>query len=240
MDKTKKTTRRNIPVVVGHRGAQGEVIGNTRAALAWAIEHGVSEIETDSRLTSDGIIVQHHDPYFFDPTDAKHSITAHTFADIKIADPEIMTLNEMIEFVNRRSRLMLEIKAETDPLPVIATVRYYLSHGWQTDDFSFASFDFDILKTVHQELPEIDRIVLEGWSALRAIWRARQLKTSYLSMNQQYLWWGFIRWAARHNHKVYSYPYPRTRLPFNHRKPEKWVKHGLHGIITDKPENYAR
>jgi hypothetical protein len=93
-----------------------------------------------------------------------------------------------------------------------------------------------VLKQVHAALPEIDRIVLERWSAVRALQRAKKLDTEYLSMDQQFLWWGFILWAAKHNRKIYTYPSPRTKLKFNHKKPAKWAKYGLHGIITDQPE----
>lgn len=230
--------KKTSPVIVGHRGARGKLVGNSPAAIVWAITHHVHEIETDCRLTSDGVIVLHHDPFFLDSGGVKQLISAHTFADLRVTQPDCMTLDEMIRLVNRRARLMLEIKSEVPPELIIKTVRTYLSHGWQPEDFSIASFDFRILKKVHAALPQIDRIVLESWSGLRALWRAKQLDTTYLSMNQQYLWWGFIRWAARHNHKIYTYPYPRTKLPFNHRKPQKWVKHGLHGIITDHPEIY--
>lgn len=228
--------QKTAPVVVGHRGAHGIVSGNTLASFEKALATGVAEIETDSRLTKDGVIVQLHDPFFIDDRGKKRRVATVTYAELKQQAPEVMTLPELIEFVNKRARLMLEIKSGVPTEPIITTVRHYLDHGWRPADFSFASFDFSILKEVHRALPEIDRVVLESWSALRALRRARQLETRYLSLNQQYLWWGFIRWAARHNHKIYSYPYPRTKLPFNHKKPGKWVKHGLHGIITDHPD----
>jgi glycerophosphoryl diester phosphodiesterase len=222
-------------VVVGHRGAHGIASGNTRASFLRALDDHVDEIETDSRLTSDGIIVQLHDNDFVDTNGIKHTVDDSTYAELKRHIPNVMTLAELIELVDKRARLMLEIKPGVPTEPILATVRGYLKKGWRPSDFSFASFDFTILKDVHRKLPEIDRVVLEEWSALRAMRRARKLDTKYLSMNQQYLWWGFIRWATHHNHKIYTYPFPRTKLPFNHKKPSRWVKHGLHGIITDYP-----
>ncbi len=229
----------NPPRIVGHRGARGNIPENSRESFQWAIDNGVAEIETDSRLTSDGIIVQYHNPFFLDKLGKKHLVADSAYSEVKAAIPSVMTLSELIEFIDRRAHLMLEIKPLVPTEKIIATVRHYLDNGWKQEDFSFASFDYNILKQVHAALPEIDRIVLEKWSAVRALQRAKKLDTQYLSMDQQFLWWGFILWAAKHNHKIYTYPSPRTKLKFNHRKPEKWVKHGLHGIITDKPENYA-
>jgi glycerophosphoryl diester phosphodiesterase len=226
-------------VVVGHRGAHGMAAGNTCASFLRALEDHVDEIETDSRVTSDGIIVQLHDNYFVDTTGKKHLIADSTYSEVKLHVPEVMTLSELIKLIDKRARLMLEIKPGVPTELIINTVRHYLAKGWKPQDFSFASFDYNILQSVHRALPEIDRVVLEEWSALRAMRRARKLDTKYLSMNQQYLWWGFIRWATRHNHKIYSYPFPRTKLPYNHKKPSRWLKHGLHGIITDYPDMHS-
>jgi glycerophosphoryl diester phosphodiesterase len=226
----------NTPLIVGHRGARGKIIDNSREAFIWAIKHGADEIETDSHLTSDGIIVQLHNPDYTDKNGTKHIIAATTYAQVMHDLPDTMTLPELIEFVNRRTRMMLEIKPGVPTAPIIATVRHYLHNGWHPEDFSFASFDIKILQDVYRELPEIERAVLEKWSAIRALQRARKVDTKTLSMDQQFLWWGFVWWAVKHNHKIYTYPSKHTLLPFSHDKPARWAKHGLHGIITDQPE----
>ena len=225
------------PRIIGHRGAQGDVAGNTQASFEWALKHHVSEIETDCRLTSDGVIVQFHDPAFKDKSGRKHLIKDTSYKKLKHFFPEIMTLDELIVFVDKKARLMIEIKPRVPTKPIIETIRAYLAKGWRPSDFSFASFDLQVLKQMHAALPEIERIVLESWLAIRALHRAKQLDTRNLSMNQQYLWWGFILWATRHNHKIYTYPSAGAKHPnFNHKKPERWAKYGLYGIITDRPE----
>jgi glycerophosphoryl diester phosphodiesterase len=224
------------PHIIGHRGSGGKFTGNTRESFAWALKHHVAEIETDCRQTSDGVIVQFHDASVTDSRGQKRPVSSISYAKLKKEFPGLMTLEELIDFVDKKARLMIEIKPGVPTGPIIATVRKYLKSGWTSVDFSFASFDLPALKQVHKELPQIERIVLESWLGPRAIRRARSLNTKYISMNQQFLWWGFIRWAAMSGHKIYTYPYPRTRLPFNHRKPARWLRHGLYGIITDHPE----
>jgi glycerophosphoryl diester phosphodiesterase len=226
-------------VIVGHRGARAlSLTENSRDSFAWAIDHHVHEIETDSRLTRDGVIVQLHNKSYVDARGVQHSVAERTYAQIKRDLPHVLTLAELIEFVDQRARLMLEIKPGVPTEPIIATIGRYLKLGWSPDKFSFASFDHHVLHEFHQALPQIDRIVLESWFGLRALRRAKQLNTPYVSMNQQYLWWGFIRWASWRRHRIYSYPHPTGRLPFNHDKPRRWTKHGLYGIITDRPENF--
>jgi glycerophosphoryl diester phosphodiesterase len=46
----------------GHRGARGLVPENTLAAFAMALEIGVTTLETDLAVTSDGVLVLSHDP----------------------------------------------------------------------------------------------------------------------------------------------------------------------------------
>src|SRR5215207_8645136 len=47
----------------GHRGARGLAPENTLAAFERALEIGVTTLELDIGLTSDGVVVIAHDPY---------------------------------------------------------------------------------------------------------------------------------------------------------------------------------
>ncbi len=49
------------PRVVAHRGANREAPENTLAAFLAAVDAGVRAVELDARLTSDGVVVVHHD-----------------------------------------------------------------------------------------------------------------------------------------------------------------------------------
>ncbi|MEO6513557.1 MAG: glycerophosphodiester phosphodiesterase family protein, partial [Candidatus Saccharimonadales bacterium] len=109
----------NTPVIVGHRGAHGAVPGNTLASFEKAIACGATEIETDSRLTSDGVVVQLHDAFFLDKAGIKHEIADTTFEVLKRHVPDVMTLQELINFVDQRARLMLEIKRGVPTEPII-------------------------------------------------------------------------------------------------------------------------
>jgi glycerophosphoryl diester phosphodiesterase len=52
------------PLIIGHRGAPDQAPENTGSAFRAAVETGVSIIETDVRITSDGHIVVAHDVDF--------------------------------------------------------------------------------------------------------------------------------------------------------------------------------
>ncbi|MBD3197854.1 MAG: hypothetical protein GF317_22575 [Candidatus Lokiarchaeota archaeon] len=53
----------NLPMIFGHRGAMGYCIENTFHSFQTAVRQGAN-IETDIKLTKDGILVCFHDSYF--------------------------------------------------------------------------------------------------------------------------------------------------------------------------------
>ena len=52
------------PLVIAHRGGAHESTENTIGAFQRAVRIGVAGIETDIRLTRDGVVVVYHDEYF--------------------------------------------------------------------------------------------------------------------------------------------------------------------------------
>ena len=49
------------PCFIAHRGFSGKYLQNTEEAFLKAVEHGSGGIETDVRITRDGVLVVNHD-----------------------------------------------------------------------------------------------------------------------------------------------------------------------------------
>ena len=49
------------PCFIAHRGYSGKYLQNTEEAFIKAVEHGSGGIETDVRITKDGVLVVNHD-----------------------------------------------------------------------------------------------------------------------------------------------------------------------------------
>lgn len=226
--------------IVGHRGAKGLAPENTLESFEVAIQNGVDMIETDVRLSKDNHAVIVHDKHLTTEEKQKLKVLDATLPMLREHDEAITTLEETIEFIDRRVRLMIEVKRRVETDPVVALVKHFLKRGWNPEDFMFASFDFKVLKALQADLPEIEVVVLEGWSSIRAVSRARRLKTKYLSMDQSYLWWGVVRNLTK-SYKLFTYP--DQHLPLirtNPVRPLRWEKYGLHGIITDYPDQFQK
>ena len=74
------------PLVVAHRGASVELPENTLDAFRGALEAGADVVETDVRLTSDGVPVVMHDAHVSRVTDGQGLVHEMTIAEVKRLD----------------------------------------------------------------------------------------------------------------------------------------------------------
>ena len=218
--------------IIGHRGAKGLAPENTAASFEAAIANGVDAIETDVRVTNDGFPVIVHNAHAHGRSGEKFHIAHVRHSQAKEHIEELMTLEDAIRCVNRRVPLWLEIKAGVPTDGVILIIKKMLQHGWQPNDFKFLSFDFKILKELHEALPDIDLVVNEMWSGVRASYRARVLGTKQIDIFSRVLWGGFIRSMSKRGYKLYTFPLNDIK------KARRWQKAGLAGVITDYPDRF--
>jgi glycerophosphoryl diester phosphodiesterase len=237
------------PLIIGHRGARGIAHENTLEAFEVAIRYGVDMIETDVQLTKDGVLVLLHkfNTKLAQKIDLKlqsqaWSFAVHelTFEEIRSRQPDIPTLEEAIQSINRRTRMMIEIKKGTPTEPLIKVLKKYLAKGWKPSDFMFNSAYYGVLKELMEALPDIERVIQGNWSGIRVQYLARKLHTPYILLDQRYLWWGFVYLTSK-RYKLITYTFPWHRFePYNHFKAERWGKWGLWAIITDYPDHYVK
>jgi glycerophosphoryl diester phosphodiesterase len=220
--------------VIGHRGARGLAPENTVASLKKALQHNVDEIEFDLRVTKDGIVVLHHDQDVLDPNGRHRRISKCTYKELLDHKKDLATFSEALDAVNRAVPLYIEVKSGEPTAPIVAIVRSYLKQGWKKEDFRLASFSFKTLKTLHTALPEIELIINEGWSGVRATHRARKLGTKRLSMNARWLWSGFIRATSHGGYQLVAYTVNSPK------QARRWERAGLYGVVTDYPDRFQK
>ncbi|MEM2727493.1 MAG: glycerophosphodiester phosphodiesterase family protein, partial [Candidatus Bathyarchaeia archaeon] len=99
---------------IGHRGAKGYEPENTILSFKRALELGVNAIEFDVRRTKDGEIVVIHDAEVDRTTNGKGLVGELTLSEIKSLSTEkgekIPTLEEALDFLDRKSKIFIEIK----------------------------------------------------------------------------------------------------------------------------------
>jgi glycerophosphoryl diester phosphodiesterase len=219
--------------IIGHRGARGLAPENTAASIKKALEYNVDEIEIDVRVTKDNIVVLHHDPKYKTEDGKKIPITELTYKQLKKYKPDITTLEEAIRTINKKVPTLIEIKPGVNIDPIVKVVTAFLKKGWKVNNFLIGSQAQVTLRKIHAALPSIQMVVIEHWSGIRAVWRAHQVSTKRLSVNQTWLWRGFLATLEKRGWEVYGYTLN------NPRKAEKMSKFGIKGVITDNPERFV-
>jgi glycerophosphoryl diester phosphodiesterase len=91
--------------LICHRGGKGFGPENTLQSLAAALDFGVEALETDVRMSEDGVAVIHHGPFI-----GLRLISRMSFREIRKVAPEIPTLEEYLDLAGDRCFLNLEIK----------------------------------------------------------------------------------------------------------------------------------
>ena len=84
-------------LVAGHRGVRVGAPENTMEAFLMAIEAGVDMIETDTHMTTDGVIILMHDDTVDRTTSGTGRIRDLTYEEIKAIGPDVPTLREFLE-----------------------------------------------------------------------------------------------------------------------------------------------
>jgi glycerophosphoryl diester phosphodiesterase len=218
--------------IIGHRGARGLAPENTIASLQKALDHHVDMLEFDLRFTKDDVVILHHDADLTDPNGDKRAIADCTYEELKTHKKDLATFEAALDVIGHKVPLYIEVKPGVPTKPVIKIINKYLVNGWQTKHFLLGSKSQKTLLELHTALPHIQKIVIEPWSGVRARYRARQVGTQIVSMNQRWLWWGFIRGFKNNGWQLYTYTLN------NPAKARRWERWGLAGVVTDYPDRF--
>ncbi len=219
--------------IVGHRGARGLAQENTIDGLQKALDCQVDEIEVDVRVSGDGIPLLCHDRTLLRVAGLQKMIADCTYQELKSAKPDLCTLEDAIRYLNRRVPLLIEVKPREPTRPIVEVIERMKSEGWKENDFLLASYSQRTLVKLHAALPGVQKVINARWLSFWARRRAKQVGTRRLTMNQHFVWFGFVRAMSRDYELI---PYTMN----DPAKVRRWQRHGLAGCVTDNPELFRR
>lgn len=141
-------------IKIGHRGAMGYEPENTLRSFQKAIELGADMVELDVHLCKSGELVVIHDDTVNRTTNGRGFVVKMTLAELKKLDAgkgqTIPTLGEVLDFVDKRVGVNIELKGKKTAKAVADTVRHYVSRGWSENAFIVSSFDQKELREFRQ------------------------------------------------------------------------------------------
>ena len=177
---------------IGHRGAKGYEPENTLISFEKAIEMGADGIELDVHLSIDGHLIVIHDETIDRTTNGKGFVNQLTLQELNsftINDEhEIPTLEEVLDLVNQRCFVNIELKNQDTAEKVVQLIEHYISvKNWNHSQFIVSSFDWSALQQVRFLNENIRIGVLTETDLDLAISFSRFLKAEFLHPDFQLL-----------------------------------------------------
>jgi glycerophosphoryl diester phosphodiesterase len=138
---------------IGHRGAKRYEPENTLISFEKAIEMGADGIELDVHLSLDGYLIVIHDETIDRTTNGKGVVNQLTLQELKSFTINekytIPTLEEVLDLVNQRCFVNIELKNQDTVEKVVQLIEHYISDkNWNNDHFLVSSFDWNALQQV--------------------------------------------------------------------------------------------
>ena len=221
-------------LIIGHRGAKSLGPENTLASINKALEHNVDEVEIDVRVTKDNVPVLIHNSRLKIPGQKPLKINQTNYDDLLTFKPDLTTLETVMEQLNGKAILAIEIKEQRNLKPIINIIKKMLDQGWTLGRFSISSFNYKTLVYFKNNILGVRIRINEQWSGVRAGIRARRLGTKALVMQQKWLWSGYVTPLNKRGYKIYAYTVN------DHQTASRLNKYGVYGIVTDCPDLFEK
>ncbi len=235
------------PLIIGHRGFRARYPENTLAAFQAAIDAGADMIEFDVQLSSDGYPVVIHDRTLDRTTGGSGPVADRSLSELKKLDAgswfhprfsteTIPTLEEVLDLVDKKVLMNIEIKVDTDqPLREYEGIEYMVVDAVNRKNLLphvlVSSFHRQILENLHgiDPSPAIG-VLTEFGEELNLVDVCRSLDA--FSWNPYYLEIEESRIAFMHKQGFKVIPYT-VNEPDDIRR---LIQMGVDGLFTDDPE----
>lgn len=210
---------------IGHRGAKGYVAENSLASFQKAIDLSVDGIELDVHLSSNGKVVVIHDENIDRTTSRKGFVNNFTSDELKQLN--VPTLEEVIDLVNQKCFINIEIKDSKATLEVVKIIEKY-----PLQEFQVSSFDWEILELISMKNPEIFLGVLTENNVEDALAFAKKINAKSINPYFKLLNSEVIKCIRENKFKIFTWT-------VNQPEDITFVKSlEVDGIISDFPDRF--
>ncbi len=220
-------------IIFAHRGARALEPENTLRAFAKALELGATWIELDVYLV-EGRLVVIHDKDLSRTTDGRGKVTQSSLEYLRSLDAgkgeKIPFLEEVLDLVDRRARINIEIKARGTAAAVADLIEGYVKKGWEYDDFLVSSFRHSEIRRFKKICPAVRTGALIKKPRRLGLGFARRAQAWSINISLEYVSPPFIQRAHTCGYPVFVYT---VNTPADIRRLREW---GADGIFSDHAE----
>ena len=244
----KRTSTENL-IITAHRGGAKLGAENSLDCFSKGIAAGATSVEIDVHITADNEIVVCHDPTVDRTTNGSGAINDMTLEQIKelrliengterAGEQQIPTLQEVLDLLDGRVELLLEIKRKNgNNKGIEARVLEILKQNDALSYTTIQSFDDSVLETLHalDSSLNLEKLLFCKFIGIPVIFdgtfsRFSPQKYSYIRSFNFYNK-ALSKSLSKYLHKN-GY---RTRI-WTHNNPTTLPDIELEGVITDRPD----
>lgn len=234
------------PIIIAHRGASAYAPENTLVSFEKAIEMGAMVIETDVHQTKDSVVVIMHDLSVDRTTNGKGLIKDISSVDFKklvvsssgaVINPP--TLEEAIQLINGRCKLLIELKKGNSYYSniekhIVDLIDKYKAHSWIS---TIHSFEKEPLMNFAKRDSSINlqKLIVFNLPLVSFNFDKHFNKDDFKNWEGVNVYYKFCsKRVIKKIHKLGKTVYVWTVN--NPRKARKLARKGVDGIITNKPD----
>ncbi len=219
----------------GHRGAKGYVCENTLASFQKALDLNVYGIELDVHVCASGELVVFHDFTLDRITNGSgeiHNFSLEELKKLKVdSEFEIPTLEEVLNLVNRKCQVNIELKGHDTATPAVQIIdKYIQEYNWKMEDFIVSSFQRDELLKVSQLNSKVPLAVLTQASVEQAMDWAEEFSTNIIHPHFSLLTEDNCKMATEKGFEINTWTVNDVA------DIERIKKYKINGIISDFPD----
>lgn len=223
-----------LPVIVAHRGASGYKPENTLSAFKYALGMNAPILELDVQICQTGEIVVIHDTTLDRTTNGRgkvKNINCTALRQLNAGDDQkIPFLYEVLDLVNKKAKLMIEIKDPDAIIPFMELINDYITKKkWRPEQFIIISGRISDLKKVRQLNQSVPLGII--FDQKKDYFRiAKQLNIEYLILNHKLITKNIINSAHSAHLKIFGFTINKKNIA------QKFKQLLIDGIITDYPD----
>ncbi|MEX0877249.1 MAG: glycerophosphodiester phosphodiesterase family protein [Candidatus Spechtbacterales bacterium] len=205
---------------IGHAGAAGHAPANTISSIKKALELEVDMVEFDVHLCHSGEVVVIHDKTVNRTTNGKgrvRDLPLSRLKELEVSEGDIYllekgktesipTLEEVLDVVDKRAEVNIEIKDVNAAGPVASVVsRYVEEKGWEAEDFIVSSFKTQALEIFRVACPDIKIGLLTFLPTRKTLRLAKKFKAYSINADYASLSESFVSLSHREGFKVFAF-----------------------------------